>query len=286
MSSTDQTPDDAGDETPRAAPTYAPPCVILHAPQLAENIGAVARVMANFGLYDLRMVRPRDGWPQERAWASASGADWPLDNAKVFETLEEACGDLKLLLATTARPRETFLPVWTPREAAAQLQEATGEGLATGLLFGGERAGLETADIALCHGVVTIPIDDRFRSLNLAQAVAINAYEWRMTVMDRPREAFALNVQPPADQAAMVGLYEQLEHELDEAGFYHPPEKRPSMVRNLRVALGRSRMNDQEVRTMRGVITALSRGRGRVLAKLAAQKAAAVASKTTKGGDD
>ena len=256
-----------------------PPCVILNEPQLAQNIGAVARVMANFGLSDLRMVRPRDGWPQEQAWASASGADWPLDNAKIFDTLEEACGELKLLLATTARPRETALPIWTPREAAAQLQEAVGEGLPVGLLFGGERAGLETADIALCHGIVTIPIDEKFRSLNLAQAVAINAYEWRLTVMDRPREAFAHNVLPPADQTAMIGLYEHLEGELDNAGFFHPPAKRPSMVRNLRVALARSRMNEQEVRTFRGVITALSKGRGRVLAKLAAQKAAKDAAK-------
>jgi tRNA/rRNA methyltransferase len=266
-----------------SSPETPPPCVILNEPQLAENIGSVARVMANFGLSDLRMVRPRDGWPQDRAWASASGADWPLDNAKIFDTLEAACADLKLLLATTARPRETQLPVWTPREAAVQLQEAVSTGLPSGLLFGGERAGLETADIALCHGVVTIPIDDRFRSLNLAQAVAITAYEWRLTVMDRPREAFAHNVLPPADQEAMVGLYEQLEGELDLAGFFHPPEKRPSMVRNLRVALGRSRMTDQEVRTFRGVITALSKGRGRVLAKLAAQKAAKAAA--AKGDD-
>ncbi|MBW8892890.1 MAG: RNA methyltransferase, partial [Burkholderiales bacterium] len=101
--------------------TNPPPCVILNQPQLAENIGAVARVMANFGLSDLRLVKPRDGWPQERAWASASGADWPLDNAKVFDRLEDAIADLKLVFATTARPRETRLPVYTPREAAAHL---------------------------------------------------------------------------------------------------------------------------------------------------------------------
>jgi tRNA/rRNA methyltransferase len=260
--------------TIHALPPAPPPCVILNEPQLAQNIGAVARVMANFGLSDLRMVRPRDGWPQEQAWASASGANWPLDEAKIFGSLEEACADLRLMLATTARPRETQLPVWTPREAAAELQTATGQGLACGLLFGGERAGLETADIALCQAVVTIPIDDRIRSLNLAQAVAVTAYEWRLTVMDRPREAFAYNALPPADQATLLGLYEHLEHELDEAGFFHPPEKRPSMTRNLRVALGRSRLTDQEVSTFRGVVTALSRGRGRVLAKLAAQKAA------------
>ena len=150
-----------------------PPCVILNEPQLAENIGAVARVMANFGLFDLRMVRPRDGWPQERAWACASGADWPLDNARVFATLEEAIADLQLLYATTARPRELHLPVITPREAAANLRAASEGGQKIGLLYGGERAGLETHDIALAQAVVTSPIDPKFRSLNLAQAVAV-----------------------------------------------------------------------------------------------------------------
>ena len=187
-----------------------PPCVILNEPQLAENIGAVARAMANFGLHDLRLVRPRDGWPQERAWASASGADWPLDGARVFDRLEDAAADLRVLYATTARPRETRLPIWTPREAAGRLSAASGAGEACGLLFGGERAGLETADIALCQAIVTVPIDSRFRSLNLAQAVAINAYEWRMTVEAGPPPAFREG-DPPAEQAELVGLYEHLE---------------------------------------------------------------------------
>lgn len=243
----------------------APPCVILNEPQLAENIGAVARVMANFGLSDLRLVRPRDGWPQDRAWASASGADWPLNDAKVFERLEDAIADLRLVYATTARPRETQLPILTPRQAAGDLRR---EQLPCGLLFGGERAGLETADIALCHAIVTIPIDPKFRSLNLAQAVAINAYEWRTSEADAAPANFREGPEP-ADQAMMVGLYEHLESELDAAGFFHPPEKRPSMVRNLRVTLGRARMSEQEVRTFRGVITALARGRGQVLQKLA-----------------
>jgi len=247
------------------------PAVILVQPQLAENIGAVARVMGNFGLTDLRLVAPRDGWPQDRAWASASGADWPLDAARVFERVEDAVADLRLTLATTARPRELTLPVFTPREAAAQLREEAGQGRPVGLLFGGERAGLETADIALCQGIVTVLIDPRFRSLNLAQAVALCAYEWRVAADAAPPANFAQG-PPPADQAAMLGLYDQLEGELDAAGFFHPPEKRPSMVRNLRAALARARMTDQEVRTFRGVVTALAKGRGRVLAKLAAKK--------------
>jgi tRNA/rRNA methyltransferase len=261
---------------PIAAPPEHPPhdrpCVILDQPQLAENIGAVARVMANFGLSDLRLVAPRDGWPQERAWASASGADWPLDEAKLFARVEDAVADLRLVLATTARPREVELPVVTPRQAAARLHESAAQGLAVGLLFGGERAGLETADIALCQAIVTVPIDPKFRSLNLAQAVAVCAYEWRVADAAGPPPNFVPG-PPPADQAAMLGLYEQLEGELDDAGFFHPPEKRPSMVRNLRAPLARAGLTDQEVRTFRGVVTALSKGRGRVLAKLAAKKA-------------
>src|ERR1700744_3305390 len=127
------------------------PAVILDRPQLAENIGAVARVMANFGLSDLRLVAPRDAWPQERAWASASGADWPLDQARVFPTVAEACADLHLIHATTARPGETQMPVPTPRDGAVAMAEAVAEDLRCGLLFGAERAGLETADIALCQ---------------------------------------------------------------------------------------------------------------------------------------
>ena len=254
------------------------PCVILNEPQLAENIGSVARVMANFGLEDLRLVRPRDGWPQDRAWASASGANWPLEGARVYGRIEDAIADLHRLYATTARPREVVLPVITPREAAAELHAAAGEGLNTGLLFGGERAGLETQDIALCQAIVTIPIDPRFRSLNLAQAVAINAYEWRTQTEDRIPAAFRDGPEA-ADQAMLAGLYGHLEDDLDEAGFFHPAEKKPSMVRNLRAIFARAMLNEQEVRTLRGVVTALSRGRGRVLAKLAAQKAAQKAAK-------
>jgi tRNA/rRNA methyltransferase len=250
----------------------AAPVIILNAPQLAENIGAAARVMANFGLSELRMVNPRDGWPQERAWASASGADWPLNAARLFTSVEDAIADLQRVYATTARPRELQLPILTPRVAMARLAQAVGEGERVGLLFGAERAGLETADIALCQAVVTLPIDMRFRSLNLAQAVAINAYEWRLT-QEEAAPAIFRETFPPADGAAVLGLFEHLERELDEAGFFHPPEKRPSMVQNLRSALGKAHLSVQEVRTLRGVVTALSRGRGRVLAKLAKQKA-------------
>lgn len=244
------------------------PAIILNATQLAENIGATARVMANFGLSDLRLVNPRDGWPQERAWALASGAEWPLNAARVYDSVAAAVADLQVVFATTARPRELTLPVVTPRAAAAELRAAAVQGQRTGLLFGGERAGLETADIALRQAVVTIPIDPRFRSLNLGQAVAINAYEWRTAELD----AAPANFRPapePATGEALLGLYEHLERELETAGFFHPPEKTPNMIQNLRSALGKARFTDQEVRTLRGVITALSRGRGKVLEKIA-----------------
>ena len=252
-----------------------PPVVILDRPQMAENIGAVARVMANFGLETLRLVSPRDGWPQERAWATASGADWVLDGVQVFDSVAAAVADLNTVFATTARPRETRQPVRTPREASRILYDDRASGLNIGLLFGAERAGLETTDIALCQGIVTIPIDPRHQSLNLAQAVAINAYEWRTLVLDAPPPNFREG-EPPADGALALGMYEHLERELDAAGFFHPPEKFRSMSQNLRVMLGRAAFSAQEVATFRGVITALSKGRGRVLERLAREKAAKI----------
>jgi len=249
-----------------------PPVVILDRPQMAENIGAVARVMANFGLDQLRLVSPRDGWPQERAVAMASGADWVLDGVQVFDSVAAAVADLNTVFATTARPRETRQPVRTPREASRILYDDRASGLNIGLLFGAERAGLETTDIALCQGIVTIPIDPRHQSLNLAQAVAITAYEWRTQVADAPPPNFR-EAEPPASAALMLGLYEHLEAELDAAGFFHPPEKKRSMSQNLRVMLGRSAFTAQEAATFRGVITALSKGRGRVLERLARERA-------------
>ncbi len=249
-------------------PDLRPPVVILDRPQLADNIGAVARVMANFGLSELRLVAPRDGWPQDRAWATASGADWVLEGVRLFDTVTDAAADLTTIFATTARPRETRQAILTPRQAAARLHSDAASDLAVGLLFGGERAGLQTSDIVLCAGIVTIPIDPRHHSLNLAQAVAINAYEWRATVLDAPPPKFREG-EPPAPNALLVSMYEHLESELEAGGFFHPPEKKRSMSQNLRVMLGRAAFTEQEVATFRGVIHALAKGRGRVLAKLA-----------------
>lgn len=244
--------------------------VILDRPQLAENIGAAARVMANFGLAELRLVSPRDGWPQDRAWAAASGAHWPLDGAVVFESVAAATADLHLLHALTARPRETALPVLTPRQGMEAAAEATAGGLRAGFLFGGERAGLETAEVALAHAVVTMPVALRHRSLNLAQSVAIMAYEWSLTQAGTaPALAAAKPPPPPAPAEAVAALFDHLERDLEAAGFFFPPENKPSMMRNLRVALGRARFTEQEVRTLHGVVTALTKGRGRTLHRLA-----------------
>lgn len=248
----------------------AAPVVILDRPQLAENIGAVARVMANFGLTELRIVNPRDGWPQERAWAAASGADWVLDELRVFGSVAEAVADLHTVLATTGRPRGLRMPVVTPREAAADLHRQSSQGLTTGLLFGGERTGLETDELVLCQAIVTIPVDMRHRSLNLAQAVSINAYEWRVTVDGEPPDIFG-EADPPAPAAEVEGMFGHLETELEAGGFFHPPEKKPTMTRSIRAMLNRAGLSSQEVRMLRGMIVALSRGRGRVLEKRAGE---------------
>ncbi|ESQ82110.1 hypothetical protein AEAC466_18400 [Asticcacaulis sp. AC466] len=248
------------------------PCIILDRPQMAENIGAVARVMGNFGLTELRLVAPRDGWPQEKAWTMAAGAHWPLDDAKMYDTVEAATADLHTVYATTARNREIVLPVITPRDCADDAMTRMQSGLKTGLLFGAERAGLETQDLVHAHYIVTIPVDPRFQSLNLAQAVNIVAYEWRLQVMAAPKADFTRNQDPPAEMKHLVGLYEHLEAELDTSGFFFPEAKRPSMIRNLRAPLNRAALTEQEVRTWRGVVTALTKGRGRVLARLAKEK--------------
>lgn len=246
----------------------AAPVVILDKPQLADNIGAVARVMANFGLDELRLVSPRDGWPQDRAWAAASGADWVLDGVRVFASIPEAIADLHVVWATTGRPRDLRMEVKSPREAAAELRGHVVAGQGTGLLFGGERTGLETEALVLCQGVVTIPVSERHRSLNLAQAVALTAYEWRLAT-DGETPAILGEAEPPAPNAELEGMFGHLEAELDAGGFFHPPEKKPTMVRAIRAMLGRARLSSQEVRMLRGMIVALSRGRGRVLAKRA-----------------
>ncbi len=242
------------------------PAIILVRPQLGENIGTAARAMANFGLSELRLVAPRDGWPSEKARAAASGADWVIDAVRVFDTTADAITDLTLVYATTARQRDMRKAVEGPDEAARQLKahigegtgESPGRGSACGVLFGGERAGLDNEDISLADRILTYPVNPAFASLNLAQAVLVMAYEWqRAAGTAGTRETF-VDIPEMADKAELLGLFEHLETELDRSGFLKPVEKRPVMVRNLRNLFHRAELTAQEVRSLRGVIVALT----------------------------
>jgi tRNA/rRNA methyltransferase len=238
------------------------PAVILSEPQLGENIGACARAMANFGLTDLRLVNPRDGWPNEKAEAMAAGAAHLISNARVFDSVEHAIGKLQLVYASTARDRTMAKPVLTPEEAARRLREAAAKGVATGLLFGNERAGLTNDEVALADCIVTIPTEG-FASLNLGQAVLLLGYEWFKAGDATLPEQIDHGIQMPASKEELVLLFEHLEDELEKGGFLFPPGNRPGMIRNLRSILHRAHLTDQEVRTLRGVIVALTKGKKR-----------------------
>jgi tRNA/rRNA methyltransferase len=233
------------------------PAIILIKPQMGENIGATARAMRNFGLTDLRLVAPRDGWPNPAAIPMSAGATEILDNAKLYRDTEEAIADLRVIYATTARSREMVKPAVTPSEAAREIAALANEGTQCGILFGPEKSGLHNDDVALSDKILQIPANPEFTSLNLAQAVLIIGYAWfTSAVTDSlpPMEA-----PMPAPKEDLVRLFEHLESELDSAGFFRPAEKRPSMVRNLRNLLQNSQLSEQDVRTLRGVIKALTR---------------------------
>ena len=236
------------------------PAVILVEPQLAENIGAAARAMANFGLTDLRLVSPRDGWPSDKARAAASRADRVIDAARVFPTLAAAVADLSVLYAATARAREVAKAVVGPRQAAEDCRAEIASGARVGVLYGRERWGLTNEEVSLADRILTLPVDPDFSSLNVAQAVLVFAYEWRLSGL---AEAAALpfdgDVAPPAAKADLGHLFAHLESALDAAGFFRPPEKRQHMVLALRAMLQRAGLTDQEVRTLRGAIAALER---------------------------
>jgi tRNA/rRNA methyltransferase len=236
------------------------PAVILVEPQLGENIGMVARAMANFGLSELRLVSPRDGWPSERARSAASGADYVIDATKVYDDLNAAIADLRFVYATTARQRDMIKPVHGPSEAAAKMREFAGTGTACGILFGRERWGLQNEEVALADALVTFPVNPRFASLNIAQAVLLVAYEWmRSGGGDRSEAAFRAPATEPATRQDLISLLEHLETALDEANYFHPPEKRDKMLLNLKNIFTHAGLKEQEIRTLRGVIAALER---------------------------
>ncbi|MDB2439019.1 RNA methyltransferase [Hellea sp.] len=240
------------------------PVVILVKPQLGENIGAACRCMLNFGLTELRLVAPRDGWPNPAAEPMAAGAITVLQNAKVYETTGEAVVDLKFVLAATARRRELEIPVIGTGDVGRALRAYAHEGTATGILFGPEKAGLTNADVVLADAILTYPVNPAFQSLNLAQAVNIFAYIWASAEDGGAvPDLFQKEISAIADREDLVRMFEHLEQELDDSGFFYPPEKRALMSQNIRAPYTRAKLTAQEVQTLRGIIKALSKGRGR-----------------------
>lgn len=236
------------------------PVIILVRPQLGENIGAAARAMANFGLGQMRIVAPRDGWPNDKAVAAASGAEYIFDDAQLFDTAAQAVADLNLVLATSARRRDMVKPVETPVSAVALAHAALGEGGRVGIMFGPERTGLSSDEVVVADALVQVPTHPGFTSINLAQAVLLVAYEWfRLAGQATIAPHLPMAGTRPANKAELTGLFEHLESELDAAGFLLPPEKRPAMVRNLRNLFHRRELTEQDVRTLRGVVAALAR---------------------------
>ena len=237
----------------------ATPAFILHTTQLGENIGAAARVMGNFGLPELIVVDPRDGWPNDKAVTMSAGSP-VLGNARVEYRLGDAIHDHTRLYATTARPRGMEKPVMTAREAVSDMKAAIASGEKIAVMFGGEKSGLPNEAVNMADVIITLPVDRSFSSLNLAQAVAVLAYEWTAG------EGAPAEFEPVSDVAKREDLermFEHFEYELDRAGFFHPPSKTPLMVQNLRNAFIRGRWTEQEVRTFRGAVKALALGRGK-----------------------
>jgi tRNA/rRNA methyltransferase len=249
------------------------PSVVLVEPQLADNIGMVARAMANFGLDDLRLVAPRDGWPNEKARIAASGANYVIDDASAYPSLEASLADVNYVVATTARQRPLKKPVLTPEEAIAEVRARTARGQRCAILFGRERNGLETSELASADALIMIPVNSRFASLNLAQAVLLLGYIWmresgraslgRVTNYETPiSPGLNLGGDRPAEKELLFGFFNHLESELSELGFFNPIEKRPAVVQNLRTMFTRMALTEQEVRSLRGIVATLSRGKG------------------------
>ena len=234
------------------------PGVVLVEPQLAENIGMVARAMANFGLVELRLVAPKNGWPKKGVREAASGATHVLDGAALFDTVQQAIADLHYVLATTARERGQMKRVVTPAEAMPPIATRITQGERVGILFGRERIGLTNEEISFADAILTFPVDPAFASLNLAQAVLLTGYEWLKATGGEPpfREH---NGSPPATRATVLSMFDYLESELDICGFF-PPGKKQIMTANLRDILHRLAMTEQEARTLRGVFKSLTEG--------------------------
>jgi tRNA/rRNA methyltransferase len=231
----------------------APPVIILVRPQLGQNIGKAARAMLNFGLTEMRLVAPRDGWPNPEAGPAASGADQVLEGAKVFDTTAEAIADCNLVYASTVRRRDLVMPVVGPDEMAREMRSIAGR---SAILFGPERSGLETEDVALASRIVTVPINPEFGSLNLAQAVILLAYEWsRGSELAQPT---AKESESPAAMAELDGLIGQLEDALQDADYFYPPERTQATKATIRTILTKPLWSSREIQALRGIVRALS----------------------------
>jgi tRNA/rRNA methyltransferase len=230
------------------------PVIILVRPQLGENIGKAARAMLNFGLRELRLVAPRDGWPNPAAGPAASGADIVLDQARVYSSIAEATADCTHVYATSVRRRGVIRPVVTPAEAALAIRSDAGR---SAILFGPERAGLENDDVAISRTLITVPVNPEFGSLNLAQAVILIAYEWsKRDALSQPPKT---DLDPPAPQADLDGMIGQLEALLEAAGYFHLPDRAHIDRQSLRGILTKAGWSAQEIRTLRGAWRSLGR---------------------------
>jgi tRNA/rRNA methyltransferase len=235
-----------------------PPAIVLVRPQLGENIGKAARGMLNFGLAEMRLVAPRDGWPNPSAGPAASGADVVLEQARVFDSVADAVADCAHVYATTVRKRGVTKPVLTPEAASREIHGQQGR---SAILFGPERSGLETDDVALARAIVTVPINPEFGSLNLAQAVMVCAYEWsKLEGLALPTEEELL---PPAPQEELDGLVAHFEALLEPRNYFFPESRAAASRRTLRTLLTKPGWNHLEVRTLRGVLSTLERDPGK-----------------------
>ena len=234
------------------------PAVVLVEPQLGENIGMVARAMANFGLSEMRLVNPRDGWPNEKAQAAASKADHVIDGAQVHAATGEEIGDLNYVLAATARQRDNFKPVLGPVDAAAELRRRMNSGQKVGVLFGRERFGLFNEEVAQADAIVTFPVNPAFASLNIAQAVLLMSYEWMKSGMeDVHATPFAGPNFQPAPREYLEGYLAHLEAALDARGYFRPAAKKAKMLDNVKAVLTRPGFSEAEIRVLRGVLASL-----------------------------
>lgn len=247
------------------------PVVILVEPQLGENIGSAVRAMGNFGLSRLRLVNPREGWPNPKAVTFASGADRILEGAELFPDLRSAIADLKFVAATTARERGMAKPVLGADSMAAEVALRLAGGEDVGLLFGRERTGLYTEEVSLADAILTLPVNPAFASLNLGMAVAIVGYEWFKLASQGALPFAPPDRSPLADKADLLALFDHIERELDEAAFFRSPEKRPSTTRNIRNIFHRVGLTKQDLATLHGMITALVEGREGRMARRAAR---------------